>query len=148
MAVDYSALVPGQRVSDQRISLDEERVARYTDAVSDDSALSSACGDSSTPLTTGLVESNGRRLVPAMAVAALSLGGVINALQIPGGTLHAGQELVFLSAVPVGETLDCKATLVQNSTRGEWRFLVVQLDVEDGKGRKVMEGKSTIMVPA
>ena len=132
MPVDYSSLVPGQQISNQRIVLDEEKVSRYTDAVGDSSVLSS----------------DGRKLTPPMAVAALSLGGVINDLQIPGGTLHAGQELTFLSAVTVGETLDCKATLVQNSTRGEWRFLVVHMDVEDREGRKVMEGKSTIMVPA
>ena len=82
-----------------------------------------------------------------MVVAALGLRGVVNDLAIAGGTLHAGQELEFSGAVQVGETLQCTATLVQNSVRGEWRFMVVQLDVQDGAGRQVMIGKSTIMVP-
>ena len=112
MPIDYAALVAGQLVSNKTILLDEEKVLQYVHAVSDSSAL----------------QNDGNKIVPAMAVAALSLGGVINDLQIPGGTLHSGQELEFLGAVAVGETLDCKATLAQNSTRGKWRFLVVQLN--------------------
>ena len=133
MHVDYSKLVPGQKISKQSHSLDNETVLRYTDAV----------GDRSNPCLTD----DGRNLAPAMAVAALSLRGVLIDLAIPGGTLHAGQELEFMDAVPVGETLDCEATLVQNSVRGNWRFLVVLLQVEDSQSRMVMEGKSTIMVP-
>ena len=73
--------------------------------------------------------------------------GVVNDLAIPGGTLHAGQELEFKAYVTVGDSLTCKATLLQNSVRGEWRFMVVQLGVENGEGREVMAGKSTIMLP-
>ena len=47
----------------------------------------------------------------------------------------------------MGDTLACRATLLQNSVRGEWRFIVVQLGVEDDEGREVMAGKSTIMLP-
>jgi acyl dehydratase len=131
LSVDYSQLAPGQEISIRTLEMTVESVARYTDAVGDSNRL----------------REDGRELVPAMAVAALSLGGVINDLQIPGGTVHAGQELEFCKAVPVGVTLDCKATLVQNSVRGEWRFMVVSLEVMDGEGQKVMDGKSTIMLP-
>ncbi len=82
-----------------------------------------------------------------MAVAALSLRGVVNDLQIPGGTLHAGQELEFRADVPVGTALECRASLLQNSVRAGWRFLVVGLEVDSDTGLRVMEGKSTIMVP-
>ena len=82
-----------------------------------------------------------------VALAALSLGGVISDLKIPGGTVHAGQELDFTKAVAVGETLACSASLAQNSVRGEWRFLVVNLKVNNSEGRSVMSGKSTIMLP-
>jgi acyl dehydratase len=82
-----------------------------------------------------------------MAVAALSLRGVVNELRIPGGTLHVGQELEFSGAISVGETVKCVATLVQNSVRGDWRFMVVRLEVADGNGRRVMNGRSTIMLP-
>lgn len=131
MAVDYSGLVPQQVISTRTFRLDAETVSRYIEAV----------GDSSLP-------DDGRAYVPPMAIAALGLRGVIADLAIPGGTLHLGQELEFLRAVRVGEALECRATLLQNSLRGQWRFMVVQLQVTDGKGQKVMEGKSTITVPA
>ena len=95
-----------------------------------------------------LLDSSGDQLVPAMAVAALSIRGVVQDLRIPGGTLHAGQEFEFMSAVAVGSSLDCVATLVQNSVRGDWRFLVIDCHVTDGDSAAVMSGKSTIMVPA
>ncbi|MCH8206785.1 MAG: MaoC family dehydratase [Chloroflexi bacterium] len=134
MPIDYSTLLPGQEISSQTYTLDSTAVSKYAEAVGDDSAL---CRDD-----------DGRELVPPMAVAALSLRGVVNDLAIPGGTLHAGQELEFKNPVAVGEELACRATLLQNSVRGEWRFMVVRLDVEDGTGREVMAGKSTIMLPA
>lgn len=133
MSIDYSTLAPGQEISNQAYDLDATVVSRYVAAVADESSLCS--------------EDDGRELVPPMAVAALSLRGVVNDLAIPGGTLHAGQELEFKEPVAVGDALACRATLLQNSVRGEWRFMVVQLGVEDGQGREVMAGKSTIMLP-
>ncbi len=133
LTIDYSTLEPGQTVSSRSYVLDEETVADYTAAVDDNNPLR--------------VDASGRSLAPPMALAALSLRGVVNDLSIPGGTLHAGQELEFLHPVPVGETVECRAVLSQNAVRGEWRFMVVHMEVEDGKGRKVMDGKGTIMLP-
>ena len=133
MSVNYSKLVPGQQISSQSYLLDADAVSRYIEAVGDRSG--------------SRLEDGGPATAPPMAVAALSLRGVVNDLAIPGGTLHVGQGLEFRQAVPVGETLDCTARLAQNSVRGDWRFLVVNLEVEDSKGRRVMEGKSTIMLP-
>ena len=127
MAIDYAQLLPRQVVSDRRYFLDEAAVSAYVEAVDDSTA---------TPLT-----------APPMALAALSLRGVINDLEVPGGTLHVGQEIQFEGSVTPPETLTCRATLLQNSVRGDWRFLIVQVEVEDGSGRQVMGGKSTITVP-
>lgn len=114
--------------------LDAVLVSQYVDAVEDRTGLCSSV--------------DGRPLVPPMAIAALSLRGVVQDLEIPGGTLHAGQELEFRGAVGVGAELDCSATLAQNSVRGDWRFLMVELVVMDGAGLVVMIGKSTIIIPA
>ena len=132
MSVDYSKLAPGQQISSRSYVLDDETVSKYREAVEDASPARDA---------------DGRPLVPAMAVAALSLRGVIEDLAIPGGTLHAGQELRFSGVLAPNEPVDCEATLVQNSVRGGWRFLVVEARVRDGGGRGIMEGKSTIMLP-
>ena len=133
MSIDYSSLTPGQEISNRTYKLDAEAVARYVEAVDDRSGL--------------FTQAVKPPLAPPMAVAALGLRGVVNDLAIPGGTLHAGQELEFRGAVGVGTALDCSATLAQNSVRGEWRFLVVELEVVDDAGLVVMTGKSTIIVP-
>ena len=129
MTPDYSQLNSGDLISSQTYLLDRDTVDRYVEAVEDNS------------------DRREGKLAPPMAVAALGLRGVVNDLQIPGGALHAGQELQFLGNVEVGETLECNAVLAQNFVRGGWRFLVVELDVKTAGGHRVMSGKSTIMVP-
>ena len=134
MVSDYGDLQPGQEISRHSYQVDERLVSRYVAAVQDENL----------PLCDG----DGVQLVPAMAVAALSIRGVVKDLRIPGGTLHAGQEFEFMSTVAVGSSLECAATLVQNSVRGGWRFLVIDCHVINGDSADVMAGKSTIMIPA
>ena len=134
MSVNYAELAPGQEISSQAVVLDAATVSRYVEAVDDRSA--------------GPPSEIAGGPTPPMAIAALTLRGVLNDLAIPGGAVHAGQELEFKGAVRVGETLACRATLAQNSVRGAWRFMVVRVQAEDSTGRIVMEGKSTIIVPA
>ena len=132
--MDYAELTPGQEISNRTCLLDSATVSRYVAAVGDESTLPPAL--------------DGGEFAPPMAVAALTLRGVLADLAIPGGTVHAGQELGFKRAVRVGETLACRARLAQNSVRGEWRFMVIELEASDSEGRDVIEGKSTIIVPA
>lgn len=129
MTLEYSKLSSGQSISKRAFRLDSEAVRRYVAAVSD-----------------GALD-QGSTNVPPMCLAAMSLRGVIDDLQIPGGTVHAGQELQFLAEVEMGEELICEAVLAQNSVRGEWRFLVVELETRDSAARAVLTGKSTIMLP-
>ena len=132
--MDYGQLEAGQVVSCHSYCLDSALVSDYVEAVQDDSGL--------------ILADSGGELVPAMAVAALSIRGVIEDLRIPGGTLHVGQEFEFSGAVAVGQSVDCVATLAQNSVRGDWRFLVVDCRVSRENDAEVMKGKSTIMIPA
>ena len=129
--MDYSALKAGDLISDRRCHLDADTVRSYVLAVDDRSPLASS-----------------GEVVPPMALAALSVRGVVQDLGIPGGTLHLGQEVEFTDTVVVGETISCTAELAQNSVRGGQRVLVIRLIVEAGDDRVVMKGKSTIAVPA
>ena len=131
--IDYSKLETGQLLSRQSLTLDTKAVCNYTAAVDD---------------TSNPTAKDGTPLVPPMAIAALALSAIINALQIPGGTIHASQELGFGAAVPIGASLECTATLAQNSVRRNWRFLVVNMEATSESGNAVMEGKITIMLPA
>jgi|TARA_Y100000310_G_scaffold156070_1_gene155517 hypothetical protein len=130
LPVDYGALSPGQTISRHTYVVDDAMVDRYVDAVQDESHMATE-----------------RELAPPMSIAALSLTGVVQDLQIPGGTLHVGQEFQFSGAVSVGATLECVATLKTNSIRGGWRFMVVDSVVTEGGNRLVMTGKSTITLP-
>ncbi len=132
--MNYGDLEPGQEVSRRRYCLDSALVSDFVEAVQDDNAP--------------LLDSDGRELVPAMAVAALSVRGVVEDLRIPGGTLHVGQEFEFSRAVAVGEAVECVGRLAQNSARGGRRFLVVECLASVEGGIEVMRGKSTVMIPA
>ena len=134
MFQDYSQLKPGQRFSVHRHTLDSDMAAEYARAVQ----------DANPPMS----DESGREIVPPMAVAALSLRGIVEDLRIPGGTLHAGQEFEFGAAVRVGDSLRCDAAISQNSVRGGWRFLSVECAATDAEGAETMTGKSTIMIPA
>ena len=134
MSIDFSLLETGSKVSDQKYTLTQKEVDLYLDAVQDDSVRHTV--------------NSGTELEPPMALAALSLRGVVIDLQIPGGTLHVGQEMEFKNPVRVGENLRCIASLASNNIRGDWRFMVVNLSVLRSSGDEVMEGKSTIMLPA
>ena len=133
LPVDYASLTPGSQLARDTLSLDGETVARYLDAVGD-----------ATPVALG----DGPRLAPAMAVAALSFRGVIRALDLPGGSLHLAQELEFARSVSIGETLECRAEVLQNSVRRGMRVLVVSLETAGADGRAALTGKSTVMLPA
>jgi len=134
LPLDYSLLKTGNEISDQTYTLSKKEVDLYLEAVQDQSKRE--------------FNESGIELSPPMAIAALSLRGVVNDLQIPGGTLHVGQEMGFKNSVQVGETLRCIASLASNNVRKEWRFMVVNLTVMNSSGHSVMEGKSTIMLPA
>jgi hypothetical protein len=134
MLRDYGELEAGREISRHCYRIDHDMVADYVEAVQDRGER--------------LSDESGRPLVPAMAVAALSIRGVVQDLRIPGGTLHVGQEFEFSGGVVVGSSLDCAAILTQNSIRGDWRFLGIECSVTDEEGSSVMTGKSTIMIPA
>ena len=131
MTVDHAALEPGQTISNRRYTLDDAAIALYVNAVGDRS---------------GLYET-GDGVTPPMAVAALGLRGVVEDLRIPGGTLHTSQEMEFLAAVLAGSELRCEADVMQNSVRGDRRFLVVGIRMDDADGRRVLNGKSTLVLP-
>ena len=128
--MDYSQLKVGQQLTSRTFVLEREAVAAYISAVEDASPL----------------YADGR-LAPPTTVAALGLKGILEDLEVPGGTVHLGQELEFLEAVEIGESLTCNATIAQNSVRGQWRFLSVAVEVNAGDARPVLKGRSTIILP-
>ena len=133
MNKNYESLQAGDLISERVHKITEGTLSTYLSAVQDQSAL--------------LSNSKGQTIAPPMAIAALSLRGVIEDLKIPGGTLHVGQETSNMNLVPVGSELTCEATVLTNTVRGEWRFLTVTLKVTTKDETLVLSGRSTIMLP-
>ena len=133
MSKNYESLQAGDLISKRLHKITEGTLSTYLSAVQDQSAL--------------LSNNKGQTIAPPMAIAALSLRGVIEDLKIPGGTLHVGQETSNMNLVPVGSELTCEATVLTNTVRGEWRFLTVTLKVTTKDETLVLSGRSTIMLP-
>ena len=106
MSTEIEALEKGHRFPATSFVLDQETVGRYTAAV-EDQALPS------------LAEAEGKALVPPMAVAALALRALMEALALPAGAVHASQEFQFLQPALVGERITTSAWLAQRSQRSQ-----------------------------
>jgi len=133
VSLDYSELIPGQKISVQNYVLDYDIIQRYVDAVGGHHPSSDDTGH--------------LNLVPPMAIASLWLRSVIKELEIPGGTLHVGQELEFTRAARIGDRIECTATILQNTVRKDIRFMVIQLKVTNDACQPIMLGKGTLTLP-
>ena len=111
-----------------------EFVAEYLDALDSQSAL--------------YTEHN---LVPPMALAARTLGLLIEKLGLAPGTVHTSQEVSALKPVPIGQQISAQAKPSRTLRRGDWEFLSVQFTLYenlDGEtGEPVLKGKTTVMSP-
>jgi acyl dehydratase len=108
------------------MAMDDAAVEQYRQAV----------GDSTLP-----------GYLPPTALAAWALGAVLKHLELVPGTVHASQELSFSRAVRVGDGVVQSATVSQNSVRGGWRWLVVDLTTDDDQGNSLLTGRSTVLFP-
>src|SRR5688572_10865717 len=84
---------------------------------------------------------------PPLAVAALALGALLEAVGLPDGTLHANESIRVRQAVPVGSTLVCNARLAQRSSRGGWVVTALESEITL-EGRPVLTTRATVMCPA
>lgn len=126
--MDLATLEPGHSLFAMKMTISEEQVRAYLDAVEDDADVYRAEG-----------------LAPPMAVAALVMGAAMRAVELPAGAVHTGQELDFVSPVRLGAELDCGATVSQNSVRQGTRFLVLQITGEIGS-EPAMSGRVSIAI--
>ncbi|MBI79503.1 MAG: hypothetical protein MK345_04230 [SAR202 cluster bacterium] len=125
--MDYSELQPESIISENQYQFSEDFINKYTESVKDNSDY--------------------KNNVPPMAISALSIRGVLNDLNIPGGTVHVSQEFNYFSPVQKSDKIECLATIISNNVRGGWRFLGIKLETISENHKLIMTGKSTIMIP-
>lgn len=127
--MDLNTLEPGHMLVDRETVITAPMADAYISAVGDGNTLYAEEG-----------------VVPPMAVAALVMAEAMDAVSLPGGAVHTGQELTFSRPVAIGSAVRCSATVAANSVRRGTRFLTLDLRGElDGEA--AVEGKAALAVP-
>ena len=88
------------------------------------------------------------QIVPPTAMSAYALREILNEVSLPGGAVHAGQNISMIGSISVGDSVLFEARLSQNSVRAGWRYLAIDFQVYDASSNtELMEGRSTIVIP-
>ncbi len=127
--VRWASLTKGMKLLPRTFRLRPAWVRQYTSAVED-----------------GAIGQLGSDVAP-MAIAALAFRSLLEAIELPPGALHAGQELSFLAPVQVGQSLTARAKVASSGQRAGWSLLTFDLQVQDEGGRTVLTGRTTATVP-
>lgn len=128
--IEYRQLQPGYEFPASSHKLDSSIIAAYLNAVEETSPLYRNTG-----------------LVPPMAVAAYAMASLSEKLSLPPGSLHVSQELEFVDMVKVGDTITCRARVIQNKKRGRLHLMVINFDVFHQSRKKVLAGKTSFVLP-
>jgi acyl dehydratase len=109
--------------------LTEPVIAKYLEAV----------GEETDFLTLGIV--------PPLAIAACAMTALSQSFTVPPGSIHASQELEFLKVVPIGASVSCGGKIAQKLERGSLNLVMLEINVLNQAGEKVLTGRATIAAP-
>lgn len=126
----YSQLAAGYEFPPGNYRLEAERVSLFLKAVGDTSQLY-----------------HDSRLVPPMAVAALAMAKLSETVTFPAGSVHVSQELSFLAAVRVDDSLTSYARISRTQKRGTLHLITVGFDVRNQQQKTVLTGKTSFILP-
>ena len=87
------------------------------------------------------------RIVPPLAIAACALTALSQSFTVPPGSIHASQELEFLKVIPLGASISCGGKIAQKMERGSLNLVILEINVTNQAGEKVLTGKATIAAP-
>lgn len=130
MALTYSQLEAGYEFPPGNYKLDAARVVLFLKAVEDSSRLYRNTGT-----------------VPPMAIAALAMTKLSETVSLPPGAVHVSQELNFVAAVSVGDSLTSYARLSRTQKRGKLHLLTVDFDVRNKDQKTVLTGRTSFIMP-
>jgi len=130
----FSTLPAGYTFPADTLTLDPAMVQRYLAATDDDNAL--------------YWHESAPRVVPPLAVAALSLRAIAAGVSLAPGSIHSAQDLTFHRAVTVGETLQARARVVTASKRRDFTALAIEstIGAVDADGEPAaISGRMTLL---
>lgn len=120
----------GHRFPSQSVHLAPEKVARYLAAVGSESPAHRSAD----------------AVAPPLAIAAWVIAGLIEAIDLPPGSVHATQDFSFMQAAAIGSTLSAEAEVVQSATRGGMDVIVVEITAMHEQ-EVVLTGRSMLIMP-
>lgn len=85
-------------------------------------------------------------IVPPLALGALTLGGLMEAIPLPPGAVHGGQEFEFVGLVRHDEEIEAQLSIAQQSERHGANIVVFASELRCG-GNVVVRGRSTVTAP-
>ena len=83
-------------------------------------------------------------IAPPLGLTAWALGSLLERLALPPGAIHSSQELETLGPVHWGEVISGTASIDGPKRRGGMEFITASYSLEDGSGRAVSKGRSTV----
>lgn len=128
--IAYQNLKAGQEFPPAAFQVDSATVSDYLKAVEEDSVIYRGTG-----------------IVPPMAVAALALKALINAISMPPGTIHVSQEFEFMATVNTQDILTGRARVSRVQERGKLHLITVDIDVANQNQESVLAGKTGFILP-
>ncbi len=86
---------------------------------------------------------------PPLMLAARVVGRLLERLSLPDGAIHSLQDVETINAPRIGALVSAEAQIEPARQRGGMRFLTVNYTVtEDSDGLMLMQGRTTILLPA
>jgi len=87
-------------------------------------------------------------LAPPLAVGASALGALLDVIELPGGTLHTGQEVDVHGGVPIGTRCSMSGRIAQRSERAGMVIMVIEFAVTpSGATAPALVGRTTVLAP-
>ncbi len=129
--VHLEDLVPGYAFPPAKISIDAARATAYLKATGGEGEPSGASGT-----------------VPPMAVAAVAMAAMGEAMDLPAGTVHVSQEVTFHRPARIGEVLISRAMVTRRVNRGTINLMNVGINVADPSDLPVMTAETSFVLPA
>ena len=111
------------------LQLSESHISKYLDAIDDSIDF----------LSSGFV--------PPLILAACANTALTKSFTAPPGTIHVSQDFEFFRTVAVGDAVSCRGVVAQKLERGILNLIVLEINILDQNGDRVLSGKATITLP-
>ena len=122
----------GQEFAPATYELDPATIALYLQAVEESSGMYPTLGN--------------KMLVPPMAIATYAFQALSESFT-PPGSIHVSQEFEFIKPISVGSRITCYGKVTQLRSRGNISLVSVEISALNQNEEKVLQGKTTLIIP-